>query len=192
MCVKTICSTADEKTLQADLVALESWEKSWMMEFHPDKCANMRASRKREQSTPSYTLHGQTLSSVKLTRYLGITLQSNLEWDEHVSCITKKRNKTLGFLRRNLKIGNTQTKALAYTHEYASSVWDPSNTCDIEAIDRVQKRVARWAANRHRNTSSSGEILESLVFPYGRPKMKNSWRWSSLVDLSILFHHGSM
>jgi hypothetical protein len=46
-----------------------------------------------------------------------------------------KGNKTLGFIRRNLKDGIKPLKSTAYTSmvrptmEYASSVWDPTNRC---------------------------------------------------------------
>ena len=39
-------------------------------------------------------------------KYLGINTQDNLSWGLHIDTITNKANKILGFLRRNLKIGN--------------------------------------------------------------------------------------
>ena len=35
---RTIKDTADCKALQQDLATLESWERKWVMEFHPQKC----------------------------------------------------------------------------------------------------------------------------------------------------------
>ena len=46
--------------------------------------------------------------------------------------------------------------------EYASSVWDPHKNDLKSELEKVQRRAARIVTNRHRNTSSVGEMLESL------------------------------
>jgi hypothetical protein len=42
--------------------------------------------------------------------------------------------------------------------EYACSVWDPHLKSDINKIEMVQRRSARYVTNRQRNTSSVGLI----------------------------------
>ncbi|XP_076446393.1 glycine receptor subunit alpha-4-like [Babylonia areolata] len=80
---------------------------------------------------------------------------------------TNKANKILGFLRRKLKIGNRKTKETVYKAlarpipEFAASVWDPYLASDIQAIEKVQRRAARWVTNRHRQTSCVSSILTS-------------------------------
>jgi hypothetical protein len=51
----------------------------------------------------NYTPKGHVLESVNITKYLGITLSSNMSWDTHINNITAKANKILSFLRRNLQ-----------------------------------------------------------------------------------------
>jgi hypothetical protein len=46
--------------------------------------------------------------------------------------------------------------------EYACSVWDPYLQQDIDAIERVQRRAARFVTNKYRNTSSVGNMLQHL------------------------------
>jgi len=52
---------------------------------------------------------------------------------------------------RVLKKGNRNIKSLAYTSlvrpilEYGSAFWDPCREGQINALDRVQKRAARFA-----------------------------------------------
>ena len=41
-----------------------------------------------------------------MTKHLGVTIQDDLRWGSHINSTASKANKTLGFLRCNLKISN--------------------------------------------------------------------------------------
>ena len=45
---------------------------------------------------------------------VGLTITDNLDWGQHISEITCKATKTLGFLRRNLALAPRHTKEVAY------------------------------------------------------------------------------
>ena len=74
----------------------------------------------------------------------------------------------LGFLQRNLRVNSRETKASAYftlvrpNLEYCSNVWSPYTIQAKERIEMVQRRAARYATNRYRNTSSVTDMLEDL------------------------------
>ena len=61
-----------------------------------------------------YSLHEQILEQVRSAKYLGLTITDDLEWGQHVSEISCKATKTLGFLRRSLALAPRQTKEVAY------------------------------------------------------------------------------
>ena len=98
----------------------------------------------------------------------GVTLQSNGEFDKHIADVAKNGNKMLGFMRRNLKINSKSIKETAYKMlarpkmEYASTVWDPHKQDQKYELEKVQRRAARIVSNRHRNTSSVGDMLTDL------------------------------
>ena len=48
------------------------------------------------------------------------------------------------------------------TLEYACTVWDPYTQKNVNKIEMVQRRAARYALNRYHNTSSVTEMLEQL------------------------------
>ena len=104
-------------------------------------------------------------------QYLGNTLQSNLKWNKHINSITNKANQYLGFLKRNLKIKSSAVKYHAYKAfvrpklEYASAVWDPHTRTQINQIEKVQRRAARYVTNRYYNTSSVTDMLQNLNWP---------------------------
>ncbi|KAK3085883.1 hypothetical protein FSP39_009995 [Pinctada imbricata] len=161
-------SNHDCKTLQNDLDKLGIWENKWKMAFHPDKCNVLSISKSKNPIKYDYKLHGQTLKHVNKAKYLGVTVQSDLKWNTHVNNITQKANKTLGFLKRNLNINSTSVKEQAYkslirpTLEYACSVWDPYFTEDINKIEKIQRRAARYVTGRSNNTSSVSDMLNTL------------------------------
>ena len=120
------------------------------MEFHSGKCNSMSITRARSPFERRYTLKGNILEDVKETKYLGLALSSNLNWNTHIGNITSKANKLLGFLRRNLKIRNESTKENAYKAivrsnlEYCSTVWAPHTKKNKDEIEKVQRRAARF------------------------------------------------
>ena len=46
--------------------------------------------------------------------------------------------------------------------EYASPVWDPYHQTEIDRIEMVQRRAARYVTNSHNNRSSVNQMLEHL------------------------------
>ena len=68
-----------------------------------------------------------------------------------VSNVCTKANRTLGFLRRNLK----EVKEAAYKGlvrpvlDYGSSVWDPPGVVLQEELESVQKRAARFVTGNY-------------------------------------------
>ncbi|KAK3106442.1 hypothetical protein FSP39_020186 [Pinctada imbricata] len=157
-----------QNTLQTDLDNLHTWELSWNMEFNPSKCQVIQISRSRKPLQTSYTLHGQTLQTTTDAKYLGITLTNKLTWDTHVNNITNKANKTLGFIKRNIKTRHTQTRETAYKTlvrpqlEYASCVWDPYTKDLTDEVERIQRRAARWCLNNFSLQSSVSDMLDKL------------------------------
>ena len=129
----TVDSQSDAMALQHDLDLLAVWERTWQMEFHPDKCQVLHVTNKKSANiiTHDYILHGQTLTVVSEVKYLGLTLSDDLKWDKHIGKAISKANSTMAVLRRNVRVSSKTVKATAYTAlvrphvEYCSAVWDP-------------------------------------------------------------------
>ena len=138
------------------------------MDFHPDKCSILRVHRKKDPLVHQYSLKGHTLASENHTKYLGVTISEDLTWTTHINNTVKKANSILGFLRRNLRVSNEQTKEAAYKTlvrphlEYCCTIWNP-NTKELKhRVEMVQRRAARFTTRRYRNTSSVSEMREHL------------------------------
>ena len=115
-----------------------------------------------------YTLHGQTLESVDSANYLSVTISQDLNWKKHINNITGKANRTLGFIKRNVKTKNESVKELAYKTlvrpqvEYASTIWSPHTKQNTQKIEMVQRRAARWVENNYSTYDSVSTMLDNL------------------------------
>ena len=156
----TLLKAQDTDILQNDLTKLEQWEKEWDMEFNPSKCQVIHITRSKKPIPSKYFLHGTQLENVPHAKYLGVDISETLNWNTHISRISKKANQTLGFIRRNIKIHNENIKSLAYKTlvrpqlEYASAVWSPHTETQIGQLEAVQRRAARWTKRDYQRTSS--------------------------------------
>ena len=144
-------------TLQSDLDVLSMWETRWDMEFNPSKCQVVHvAGSKRD-----YILHGQVLECVTCAKYLGVDNSGSLTWNSHIDRITGSANRTLGFVRRDIKNKMSKVCEPAYNTllrpqlEYASAVWDPHNKKRISQIEQVQRRAVHWTISNFDRKASS-------------------------------------
>lgn len=114
-------------------------------------------------------MHGKQLEVVQDTKYLGITIKDDLIWNLHINNIVSiSANQVQGMLSRNIKKAPQQTKITAINTlvrpkvEYIASIWDPYTQENIDKIERVQRRAARYVYNDYRNDSSVTDMLNRL------------------------------
>ena len=68
------------------------WSNDNMFQIQPKKCKEMRISLKKIPGIyENITVNGKTIDVVRSVKILGVTLQSNLMWDEHINNIVKNR-----------------------------------------------------------------------------------------------------
>ena len=160
---KQMKSPIDCQSLQYDLTKLESWEKTWGMCFHQDKCNIIRMTRKNSLSFT--TTHCHPRVTVAQTNYLGVTVSGNLTWNNHINSIANNGNRTLGFIRGNIRTSSLKAKSLAYTSlvrpqlEYCSTVWDPHQLTLKCQLEVTQRRAARYACQNFHQTASVTEMI---------------------------------
>ena len=139
------------------------------MEFHPGKCQTIRITNKKKPSAHTYFIHDTPVSITDSAKYLGVIIDSKLNWKKQYDSISRKCNSSLAFLRRNLGSAATHIKVQCYTTvvrpsaEYASQVWDPLYKSDIDLIEKIQKRGARFATGNFNMESGSTALNYSKL-----------------------------
>ena len=128
------------------------------MKINPSKLKAVRFTRARVKDRLNYTLGDQLIPEASSCKYLGIILRSHLNRTDHVIYTVKKAWKALHFIMRILKKGKSSTNSLAYTKlispilDYGAACWDPYREGQIHALDRVQKKAAKFS--HHTNESN--------------------------------------
>ena len=165
---RKISTPNDQLQLQEDLKNLEKWAHDWGMRFNATKCYKLQMARSKNPHDFDYNLCGHTLDQVKNNPYLGVILNEKLKWQPHVEKISKKANSVLGFLRRNLRHCHASLKETAYVSlvrpilDYACTVWDPHLAGDVQKLESVQRRAARFVCNDYNPCSSVTQMMSKL------------------------------
>jgi hypothetical protein len=95
-------------------------------------------------------------------------LYYNIVLQYHINKICSRASSILGFIRRNLRHSNKNFKEQAYISlvrsvlDYASSVWDPHLQKDIDRLEGVQRRDARFVCNDYGRRSSVTNMMRDL------------------------------
>lgn len=159
------------------------------MSFHPDKCTVLRiTTNKRHRQETNYHLHGQRLQVVDSAKYLGVTLNDDLQWEKHTQATAAKASRSLGFLRRNLRDRIREVRESTYktmvrpSIEYAASAWDPYKVDDINRLDKVQRRATRFAYNDYKDRNPG--CVTAMVSRLGWEQLHDRRR---LLRLTLLF-----
>ena len=105
---------------------------------------------KRKCTTPTYFLCNSELESVYSFKYLGIIFTSNLSWDMHISAITTRASRLLGFLRSisaGLSVAvklNLYKSLILPIIEYGVPAWGPQNQCQVNKLESIQRHATRY------------------------------------------------
>ena len=131
--------------------AMFEWCDKWCRELNIDKCKAHTLGKPTTNLTfdipyNGITLHLEHISSMK---DLGITIDSDLNFKEHIYGKIKQAFSMLAIINRNFVNLDTDTfkllyKSLVRSHlEYGHSVWNPYRIGLIMDLERVQKRATR-------------------------------------------------
>ena len=182
---RKIMNRGDVKKLQDDLDRLGVWATENGMKTNPGKSKAIRFTKSRANDALSYSLMGKEIPQTGSCKYLGIILRSDLSWVDQVNYTVKKAWKALHFTMRTLKKGNSNTKSLAYRSlvrpilEYGAACWDPYREGQVRALDRVQKRAAKFALNTSRpnwETLASRRKLSRVCALYKAYSGERAWK----------------
>ena len=143
---RIIREESDSGILQNDLERVNKWSDTWLLRFNVPKTKHMHFGK---GPIHVYKLKGQDIQLVDYEKDIGVTIESDLAFDKHISEKVNKANKMFALIRRSFEFLDEDMfqplyKSLVRSHlDYASSVWAPYKMKHIEQIERVQRRATK-------------------------------------------------
>ena len=148
--MRCIISEDDSLGLQQDVHELEQWSDRWLLRFNTDKCHILTIGKiENIKHTHNYELFGNRLDHVFEEVDLGVTIDYELRFEEHISKKVSKANSIAGLIRRSFAhldgdLFNRLYKTFVRPHlEYAQAVWSPASQKLIDMLENVQIRATK-------------------------------------------------
>ena len=145
---------------------------------------------------PRCKLNEKDLEQVADSRYLGVTLQENLRFSQHIEAKITTAKKQLGMIKRALFWAPQRIKLLAYKslcmphQEYAAAAWDTSNEGKITSMEQVQNQAV-WFIAELKGTRGISEAIAKLGLPPLKQRRKQQRLQLLSSALSVPFRPGS-
>ena len=145
---RMISSKEDSENLQKDVNSLEKWSSTWKLEFNSEKCHVLTLGKFENICyTNRYTICEKEMEHVYTEKDLGVTIDENLRFEEHLSNKIRVANALVGRIRSSFTFLDAQTFTRLFTSlvrphiEYAQAVWSPYLEKHIKMIENVQIRA---------------------------------------------------
>lgn len=167
---RLIKSIADSNQLQKDLDCLVEWSKKWLLAFNESKCHVLSiGDTENIVHAHYYKMDGVLLEHVFEEKDLGVIVDHQLTFADHIMSKIKKGNAMAGLIRRSFTYLEPISfkklyVALVRPHlEYCQPVWSPHLRKYIAAIEKVQMRATK-SVNGFQNLTYE-ERLRRLNLP---------------------------
>ena len=134
--------------LHEDLIKLATWASRWHVKFNPEKTKYVVFSHHHKILYPNLCMNNQPRSRVSSHKHLGLTLDENIKWNEHLGSITTKRNKFIGTI---WKLGRLIPRYCQHNYyasyirprlEYACVCFDNISLHQVNPLEHIQRRAA--------------------------------------------------
>ena len=108
-----------------------------------------KAKNKKLHESIDVKLNNEKIKQVKSIKFLGINIDSNLTWKQHINYITKKVSKTTGILYKarhyvSPNILRTLYHALVYPYlHYGNIIWANTYPTRLDKIKKLQKKIIK-------------------------------------------------
>ena len=110
------------------------------------------ATRQKHQLTPlklELSLQSLPIEQVTKHKVLGVVLDQNLSWDDHINQLCKKLSKNVYLLSKLAKVADQKSllifaNAHIFSHiDYASTLWDGASENSLKPLKSIYRRVAK-------------------------------------------------
>ena len=167
-----------EQTLNSELNDLKLWMQGNKLSLNVLKTQAMVVGSKPKIKKitdkivdhPKFFIGGSQVENVDRAKYLGVIIDKNLNWEEHISNVRTKVSRAIGFLKYSRKFLPQNTLSKMYSgivephFRFCCSVWGCCGVTKLQTLQKLQNRAARIVTKSNFDTPSIG-LIQSLKWP---------------------------
>jgi hypothetical protein len=178
-----------KETMERNLNEVTRWAKRWYMKFNPSKTEELHFSRKRQHFPIDLVFDNKVIEIVNSHKHLGVTLQMNGRWTEHIDQTTRRANKRLDIIRsfnKSMDRRSMEKLYISYVRpilEYGGTVWCNINKGEQDQLEEIQLNAIRIVTGTKKGTSHR-ELREEM----GWPSLKERRTFQCLSQLYKIIH----
>ena len=147
---RQISSLEDALHLQDDLKKMEKWSDTWLLKFNAEKCHVLTLGKFEDiVHAHQYTICNNELEHVSSEKDLGVTIDEELKFEEHIMRKVQIANGIVGQIRRSFSFLDAETFRRIYVAfvrphlEYCQAVWSPHLLKNVDQLEKVQIRATK-------------------------------------------------
>ncbi|KAF2895213.1 hypothetical protein ILUMI_10962 [Ignelater luminosus] len=158
------------------LMKVEFWSKGNKILFNTKKSAALHLTRRRTNPAIKVYIYGSSIDVVAKFKYLGVTIDSKMTWNEHVDNVSKRGTQLVNILSKSAKVHwEIGSEALRVIYEaaflpmvlYAISLWYEALELKYnrQKLCRAQRLIAIRIMKGYRTISYEAACVIANVIP---------------------------
>ena len=147
--------STNHQELQQSLNLFYKITKEYQLNLAPEKCFILPIGKKHLlHSLNTFSINSSILPNQNFAHDLGITISSDLKWEQHVNKIFQKATFVSYQITKSFKSKNIWIYVSLYKSylrpilEYHSQIWSPHLNKDNDKLESVQSRFTKLVCNR--------------------------------------------
>ena len=124
---------------------MEKWSDTWLLKFNAEKCHVLTLGKFEDiVHAHQYTICNNELEHVSSEKDLGVTIDEELKFEEHIMRKVQIANGIVGQIRRSFSFLDAETfrriyEAFLHPHlEYCQAVWSPHLLKNVDQLEKYK------------------------------------------------------
>jgi len=187
----SVDTESKRKLLQESIDMLVQWTDKWLLRFNSSKCKVIHLGK--HNPNYDYFMKDDTtvnlLESVQSEKDLGVIVDKDLSFEEHINEVVKRANKISGLLKRTIVNKNKSIMAPLFKAlvrpilEYGNAIWSPRLKKHTVSIENVQRHFTKCIVG------IGGLSYEDRLRSLHLPSLEYRRLRGDLIEAFKILHH---
>ena len=168
------------ETMQTALNKVNEWTQQWGFQLSTSKTKSIVFRRKRQPSQPiKLSIKGSVIKQETSVKFLGVTFDETLSWNQHINELVGKCKKDLNILKMlsHTKWGSNKEMLLILYKSliksklhYGAEAWQDTSETNIKKLKTIQSKAYRYITGSLSNTPT-----ELIAHELGELPLEAEW-----------------